>query len=185
MSSLCAKKRCIHSEESTFFTTPIIDRHVIARNFIPNTLSNTRGLSHFHFPGTMKRLFKFLQPLKRASTCTNMTEATEDKTLNMHRHRIGRELHNTSPEIGDTRHIKVFVPSKMITHKIGVLGEVDRLQGQAPEPLASINGFILRRGSASAPWLATPFSVHRIALTLSGPVSQLSPMPLRRCHSYH
>lgn len=48
--SLCAKKG------ANVFTTPIIDRHEIAHNFIPNTLSNMRGLSHVHFPGTIKTL---------------------------------------------------------------------------------------------------------------------------------
>lgn len=45
----------------------------------------------------------------------------------------------------------------MVSHKIGVLGEVNGLQGQAPKPLPAINGLVLGRGSTSAAGLTTPF----------------------------
>ena len=35
-------------------------------------------------------------------------------------------------------------PSEVVAHEVGILGEVDRLQRQAAEALATVDGFVLR-----------------------------------------
>lgn len=51
-------------------------------------------------------------------------------------------------------------PSKMIAHEVGILGKVDSLQRQTPEPLPAIDCFILRRCSTAASRLTAPLPVH-------------------------
>lgn len=57
------------------------------------------------------------------------------------------------------------VPSEMITHEIGIFGEINSLESKSSETLPPIDGLILGGGGATAPWLRTPVSVH---LSLSG-----------------
>ncbi len=53
----------------------------------------------------------------------------------------------------------------MITHEVGVLGQVDCLQSQAPEPLPPIHGFILSWRCTTTTRLTSPLSVHQISHT--------------------
>lgn len=53
-----------------------------------------------------------------------------------------------------------LVAAEVVAHEIGVLGEVDSLEGKSAETLAAVDGFVLGGGSASASGLRTPFPIH-------------------------
>jgi hypothetical protein len=48
----------------------------------------------------------------------------------------------------------------VVAHEIGVLGEVDGLEGQAAEALPPVDGLILRGGGAAAAGLGAPLAIH-------------------------
>ena len=52
------------------------------------------------------------------------------------------------------------VPSEMITHEIGIFGEINSLESKPSETLPPVDGFILGGGGATGPWLRAPVSVH-------------------------
>lgn len=67
----------------------------------------------------------------------------------------------------------------MIAHKIGIFGEIDGLEREPSKPLSPVDGFVLGRGSASAPRLRSPVSIHlksqisiSLSLSLSNPCFQ-------------
>ena len=53
------------------------------------------------------------------------------------------------------------LPSEVVAHEIRVFGEIDGLERESPETLTAVDGFVLGGGGAAAPWLRTPFSIHR------------------------
>lgn len=53
-----------------------------------------------------------------------------------------------------------FIAAKMIAHEIGIFRQIDGLEGQSPETLSTVDGFVLSGGGATAPRLRTPFSIH-------------------------
>lgn len=42
------------------------------------------------------------------------------------------------------------IPAKMIAHEVGVFGEINSLKGESSETLATVDGFVLSGGGASA-----------------------------------
>lgn len=50
----------------------------------------------------------------------------------------------------------------MVAHEIGILGEVDGLEGQAAEALPPVDGLILRGGGAAAAGLGAPLAIHGV-----------------------
>ena len=55
----------------------------------------------------------------------------------------------------------------MVSHEIGVFGEIDGLEGQPAEALAAVDGFVLGGGGTTTAGLRTPFSVHSSVRFLS------------------
>lgn len=53
-----------------------------------------------------------------------------------------------------------LVAAKVVAHEVGIFGEIDGLEGESPEALSAVDGFVLGGGGASAAGLRTPFSVH-------------------------
>jgi len=52
----------------------------------------------------------------------------------------------------------------VVVHEVGVLGEIDGLEGAAVEALAAVNGFVLGGGGAPAPGLRTSLPIHSLAV---------------------
>jgi hypothetical protein len=50
----------------------------------------------------------------------------------------------------------------VVAHEVGVLGEVDGLEGKAAEALPPVDGLILGGGGAAAAGLRAPLSVHGV-----------------------
>lgn len=53
-----------------------------------------------------------------------------------------------------------LIASQVVAHEVGVLGQVDRLQRQPPQPLPPVDRLILRRGGPAAPGLRSPVPIH-------------------------
>lgn len=54
-----------------------------------------------------------------------------------------------------------LIAAEVIAHEIGVLGEVDSLEGQAAEALPPVDGLILGGGGAAAAGLGAPLAIDR------------------------
>ena len=50
----------------------------------------------------------------------------------------------------------------MVSHEVGVLGEVDGLHGEAAEALPPVDGLILGGGGAAAAGLGAPLAIHGV-----------------------
>jgi hypothetical protein len=50
----------------------------------------------------------------------------------------------------------------MVAHEVGVLGEVDGLEGEAAEAFPPVDGLILGGGGVAATRLGAPLSVHGV-----------------------
>lgn len=61
----------------------------------------------------------------------------------------------------------------MVAHEIGVLGEVDGLEGQAAEALPPVDGLILGGGGAAAAGLGAPLAIHGVRSVWFAAVSPL------------
>lgn len=57
-----------------------------------------------------------------------------------------------------------LVTAEVVAHEVGVLGEIDGLEGEAAEALAAVDGFVLGGGGAPAPGLRTPLPIHSLAV---------------------
>lgn len=57
-----------------------------------------------------------------------------------------------------------LVTAEVVAHEVGVLGEIDGLEGEAAEALAAVDGFVLGGGGAPAPGLRTSLPIHSLAV---------------------
>lgn len=55
-----------------------------------------------------------------------------------------------------------LVAAEVVAHEVGVLGEVDGLEGEAAEALPPVDGLILGGGGAAAAGLGAPLAIHGV-----------------------
>lgn len=58
----------------------------------------------------------------------------------------------------------------MVAHEVGVLGEVDGLEGEAAEALPPVDGLILGGGGAAAAGLRAPLAIHGVHSVCGSPL---------------
>lgn len=73
-----------------------------------------------------------------------------------------------------------MLPSEMVSHEIGIFGEIDGLEREPSKPLSPVDGFVLGRGSASAPRLRSPVSIHLKSKSLSLSLKSFFSTPRKR-----
>lgn len=55
-----------------------------------------------------------------------------------------------------------LIAAEVVAHEVGVLGEVDGLEGEAAEALPPVDGLILGGGGAAAAGLRAPLAIHGV-----------------------
>lgn len=78
--------------------------------------------------------------------------------------------------------IQKYIPSKMVSHEIGIFSKVYGFKSKTTETLAAIYGLVLAGGGASTTRLGTPFSIHSF-LILRSPFTLRNPLSLFLSHS--
>lgn len=74
------------------------------------------------------------------------------------------------------------VPAEVVPHEIGVLGEVDGLEGKPPETLPAVDRLVLGGGGTAAPRLRSPVSIHPF---LHSPLRLPRPLAGAHCSIYN
>jgi hypothetical protein len=68
------------------------------------------------------------------------------------------------------------VPAEVVAHEVGVLGDVDGLEGEEAETLPPVDGLILGGGGAAAAGLGAPLTIHGV-----GEIWLADPRPALLC----